>query len=203
MPVPGGRQTQTRILERAVQIASVRGLESMSLATLAGAAQMSKSGLSAHFRSNEALRLAIVDEAERMFREAVVTPAHGTTGVAQLRSLAAAYVDHMGGMLFDSGTFFAAESHEFDGRPGAVRDRLHTQVTAWERELGSAFDEAARGEVARRRRRRRPLRLLVGRIGLSSNLQAQVGERERAVTTARALLNDLLASLVLPVRVGN
>ena len=60
---PRGQQTQTRILERAVQIASVRGLESMSLATLAGAAQMSKSGLFAHFRSKEALQLAIIDEA--------------------------------------------------------------------------------------------------------------------------------------------
>src|SRR5687768_1975160 len=40
-----GAATQNRILERAVHIASVEGLSSMSLATLAKATAMSKSGL--------------------------------------------------------------------------------------------------------------------------------------------------------------
>jgi AcrR family transcriptional regulator len=192
---PRGQQTQTRILERAVQIASVRGLESMSLATLAGAAQMSKSGLFAHFRSKEALQLAIVDEAERMFREAVVAPAQGTTGLARLRRLAGAYVEHMGGTLFDGGSFFAAALHEFDGRPGAVRDRLHTQVTGWEHELRAAFDEArAAKELVASADVERFVFSLTG-IGLSLNLQAQTGERERAMSTAHAALQDLLASL--------
>jgi AcrR family transcriptional regulator len=192
---PRGQQTQTRILERAVQIASVRGLENMSLATLADAAQMSKSGLFAHFRSKEALQVAIVDEAERMFREAVVLPADGSAGLQRLRRLAAAYVEHMGGTLFQGGSFFAAALHEFDGRPGAVRDRLHEQVKGWERELRSAFDEArAARELASAADVERFAFALTG-IGLTLNLLAQMGDRERALTTARTALQDLLASL--------
>src|SRR3954470_13876600 len=70
-----GAATQTRILERAVHIASVEGLSSMSLATLAKATSMSKSGLFAHFRSKEALQIAIIDAAERIFFDSVVRPA--------------------------------------------------------------------------------------------------------------------------------
>ena len=130
-----------------------------------------------------------------MFREAVVAPAQGTTGLARLRRLAGAYVDHMGGTLFEGGSFFAAALHEFDGRPGAVRDRLHAQVTSWEREIRGAFDEARSGkELVVGADADRFVFLLAG-IGLSLNLQAQIGERERALTTARAAVQDLLASL--------
>jgi AcrR family transcriptional regulator len=192
---PRGQQTQTRILERAVQIASVRGLESMSLSALAEAAQMSKSGLFAHFRSKEALQLAIVDEAERMFREAVVVPAQALRGVARVRGLATNYVEHMGGALFEGGSFFAAAQHEFDGRPGLVRDRLHAQQRVWEHELRRSFEEArAQKELGASVDVDRFLFALSG-IGLVLNLRAQAGDRERALGHARSALVDLLAAL--------
>src|SRR3954469_24591630 len=104
-----GAATQTRILEKAVHIASIEGLESMSLATLAKATSMSKSGLFAHFRSKEALQIAIIDEAERIFHDVVVRPAEGTpSGVERLQKLSSLYVDYCAQGPFQGGCFFAA-----------------------------------------------------------------------------------------------
>jgi AcrR family transcriptional regulator len=127
-----GVATQTRILERAVHIASVEGLSQMSLATLAKATSMSKSGLFAHFRSKEALQLAIIDEAERMFRSVVVTPAEQQpAGLGRLYDLGMRYTDYSAGDTFEGGCFFAAAAHEFDSKPGPIRDRILTFLDGW------------------------------------------------------------------------
>src|SRR5438309_10556020 len=110
-----GVATQNRILEKAVHIASIEGLSSMSLATLAKATSMSKSGLFAHFRSKEALQIAIIDEAERIFHDVVVRPAEAMpAGVERLKRLSEAYVDYCASGPFQGGCFFAAAAHEFD-----------------------------------------------------------------------------------------
>src|SRR6184192_3035805 len=89
-----GVATQNRILEKAVHIASIEGLSSMSLATLAKATAMSKSGLFAHFRSKEALQIAIIDEAERIFTELVVRPAQQSMGSDRVDALVHGYVEY-------------------------------------------------------------------------------------------------------------
>ena len=178
---PRGSETQSRILERAVQIASIEGLDAMSLATLAEATQMSKSGLFAHFRSKEALQIAIVDEAERMFRAAVIEPANDKKGFERFKALMTNYVDYAGGTMFQGGCFFAAAIHEFDGRPGAVRDRLATFLAMWNRELKNAVDDAkVRKEVPADTDSDGVVFWATG-VGLSLNWNAQMGDREKSL----------------------
>jgi AcrR family transcriptional regulator len=50
--------TRQAILERAVDVASVEGLEGLTIGRLARELEMSKSGLFAHFGSKEELQLA-------------------------------------------------------------------------------------------------------------------------------------------------
>ena len=69
-----GARTRGSILEMAVDIASVEGLEGLSIGRLAAATGMSKSGLFAHFGSKEELQLATIEGARAMFLERVVTP---------------------------------------------------------------------------------------------------------------------------------
>lgn len=182
---PRGSETQSRILERAVQIASVEGLDAMSLATLAEATQMSKSGLFAHFRSKEALQIAIVDEAERMFRAAVIEPANDKKGFERFKSLMTNYVDYAGGTMFQGGCFFAAAIHEFDGRPGAVRDRLATFLAMWNRELKNAVDDAkARKEIPADSDAEGIVFWATG-VGLSLNWNAQMGDRAKSLAMGK------------------
>lgn len=189
---PRGSETQTRILERAVQIASVEGLDAMSLATLAEATHMSKSGLFAHFRSKEALQIAIVDEAERMFRSVVVEPASQLQGFARLESMVTGYVEYAGGSLFQGGCFFAAAVHEFDGRPGAVRDRLSAFLANWNRDLKAAAQDAFdRKEIIASADLDGVVFWATG-VALSLNWNAQMGDREGAIGHGRKAVADFL-----------
>jgi hypothetical protein len=77
-----------------------------------------------------------------MFRSVVVEPAAGLVGFARTKALISAYVAYAGGTLFQGGCFFAAAVHEFDGRPGAVRDRLVAFLANWNREVREATDQA-------------------------------------------------------------
>src|SRR3954453_13981664 len=83
-----GPQTRAAILERAVDLASVEGLEGLTIGRLATELQMSKSGLFAHFGSKEELQLATIDAARRRFVDHVVRPSRDLPrGRARLEAL--------------------------------------------------------------------------------------------------------------------
>lgn len=190
-----GTDTQARILECAVQIASIEGLDAMSLSTLADATHMSKSGLFAHFRSKEALQVAIVDEAERMFCARVIQSAAGAVGFARLSRLIEAYADYAGGTLFQGGCFFAAAVHEFDGRPGLVRDRLSRFLAMWYLEIEQAVNEAvARGEVSHDTDGEAVAFWSIG-VGLSLNCNVQMGNRDKAIALGKKAVADFLSHI--------
>src|SRR4051812_34683464 len=111
----GGDATLDRILSEAVQLASVDGLEAMTIGNLAKAADLSKSGLFSHFHSKQALQLAVIERAAQMFRAEVVTPAHTVAppGAARIDALLVNWV-RASTSLFRGGCFFFAAAHELD-----------------------------------------------------------------------------------------
>ncbi|MGZ4810204.1 MAG: TetR/AcrR family transcriptional regulator, partial [Thermoanaerobaculia bacterium] len=62
-----GDRTRQAILDRAVDLASLEGLEGLTIGRLADELKMSKSGLFAHFGSKEELQLATVETARNRF----------------------------------------------------------------------------------------------------------------------------------------
>jgi AcrR family transcriptional regulator len=120
-----GRRTRDAILHEAVSLATVDGLEGLSIGNLAAALNMSKSGLYAHFGSKQDLQLATVDEADRVFRGEIIKPAVAApAGVPQLVVLCDAFFDHLVHRTFPGGCFFAGAALEMGTRPGPVRDRV-------------------------------------------------------------------------------
>jgi AcrR family transcriptional regulator len=114
-------------LSRAASLATVDGLEGLSIGNLAAATGISKSGLYAHFGSKQELQLATVEEAERILEEEVVKPALAAApGLAQLAAACEAFFSYVERRVFPGGCFFAATSLEMGARPGPVRDRLAT-----------------------------------------------------------------------------
>src|SRR5215469_7976252 len=73
--VPKGQRTREGILRAAVDLASIEGLEGLTIGRLADELNMSKSGLFAHFGSKEELQLATVQMARQIFVEHVIKPA--------------------------------------------------------------------------------------------------------------------------------
>ncbi|MCB1057467.1 MAG: TetR/AcrR family transcriptional regulator, partial [Acidobacteria bacterium] len=70
-----GLATKKAILREALALVSRIGFEAVSIAQLAEAVGLSKSGLYAHFRDKEGLQLELLDEATELFRETVISPA--------------------------------------------------------------------------------------------------------------------------------
>ena len=73
-----GDRTRAAILDRAVDLASLEGLEGLTIGGLADDLKMSKSGLFAHFGSKEELQLAAVEAAEERFVNEMFRPATAT-----------------------------------------------------------------------------------------------------------------------------
>jgi AcrR family transcriptional regulator len=128
--------TREAILERAAALASVEGLEGLTIGRLARELELSKSGLFGHFGSKEELQLATVEAAARRFVDQVVKPAlTEPEGAPRLRALCQGYLSHLERRVFPGGCFWAAVTTEFDGRPGPVRDRIREAFGAWLDEL--------------------------------------------------------------------
>src|SRR4051794_30536443 len=86
-PRSDGERSRAAILREAARLATVEGLDGLSLSRLAAAVGMSKSGLFAHFGSKEELQLATVDAARAIFEELVIEPAGDEApGVPRLRA---------------------------------------------------------------------------------------------------------------------
>ena len=127
-----GIRTRAAILERAAMLASVDGLEQVSLARVAGAVGMSKSGLFAHFRSKEELQLQVIEAAAAIYVERVVKPAlRAPRGLPRLLAMCGSFLAYVEGGVFPGGCFFAAAAAEYDARTGVVRDRIAAQQAWW------------------------------------------------------------------------
>jgi AcrR family transcriptional regulator len=124
-PRADGERTRAAILHAAASLATVEGLEGLSIGHLAGAIGMSKSGLYAHFGSKQELQLATVGEAERIFDEEVFQPALAARpGRAQLAAVCEAFLGYVQRRVFPGGCFFAATALEMGTHPGPVRERV-------------------------------------------------------------------------------
>ena len=143
-----GERSRSAILNEAAKLATVEGLSGLSIARLADAVGMSKSGLFAHFGSKEELQLATIETARDIFAAEVMEPALAEpTGIGRLRALSERFLDHVGRKVFPGGCFFASVAMEMDTRPGPVRDKAFELVEEWSSQLVAAA-EGAREEGA-------------------------------------------------------
>ena len=145
---PRGLKTRRTILRKAVNIASLEGLEGLTIGKLATTLRISKSGLFAHFGSKEDLQCAVVDEARDIFVEKVIRPARHFRGLHLLRALCENWLSYGEQKIFPGGCFFSAASLEFDDRPGPVRDRIVGLMKKWLGNLEhAARDAQSAGEI--------------------------------------------------------
>lgn len=143
-----GQRSRETILAQAVGLASVEGLDGLSLGRLAAEIGISKSGFFAHWRDKQELQLDAVDWAVRQWREHIVVPAlHAPAGQTAVR-LHQARLRFYAERVLPGGCFFLAVQAEFDDHPGAVRTRIVQALHNWEAFIRSLVEEAiALGEL--------------------------------------------------------
>ena len=138
-----GQRSRKTILAAATDLATVEGLEGLSIGRLAAHIGMSKSGLYAHFRSKQELQLATIARANEVFEAEVI---HGARqemdALARLSALCENFLSHVERRVFPGGCFFASVAAEFDTHAGPVRDRITQVSLEWIELLERAVTEA-------------------------------------------------------------
>ncbi|WP_395245050.1 TetR/AcrR family transcriptional regulator [Agromyces sp. MMS24-K17] len=127
-----GDASRRAILSHAVDLASIEGLDQLSIASIATAADVSKSSVATLFGNKERLQLAAVEAAAERFLATVIEPARvqprGIRRLAALLDLVVAYSEHR---VFPGGCFFSAAAADYHAKRGPVRDALAAQLESW------------------------------------------------------------------------
>src|SRR6476661_8131028 len=127
-----GQRTLSAILDEAARLATVVGLDGLSIGGLARAMGMSKSGVYAHFGSKQDLQLATIESARGTFTEQVLRPALAAPkGIRRLLAACEEFLSHVERGVFPGGCFFSAAAVDVASWPGPVRDAIVSQRTAW------------------------------------------------------------------------
>jgi AcrR family transcriptional regulator len=144
-----GERTRSAILREAASLATVDGLDGLTIGHLAKRLGISKSGLYAHFGSKEELQLATVETAAGIFAAEVVGPALAAEpGLSQLRTLCEAFFEHLERRTFPGGCFMASAALEMGTRPGAVKSLIAGFQQQFTRVIrGFAVTAIERGEL--------------------------------------------------------
>jgi AcrR family transcriptional regulator len=146
-----GEQSYRTIVTTAARLATIEGLEGLSIGRLASEIGMSKSGLYAHFDSKQDLQLAAIGAAEEVINAEVVTPAmEAPEGLERLRVLCERYLSYVGRGVFPGGCFFVATAAEWNSRPGPVRDSVRGVLAGWSKLIEGNLREARRAGDLRR-----------------------------------------------------
>ena len=195
---PRGLRTREAILARAVDIASVQGLEGITVGALAEELLMSKSGLFAHFGSKEELQLATVEKARLMFIEQVTRPAlTARKGMPRLWKIIDLWLALVERNVFKGGCFFSAASFEFDSRRGVVRDRIAAIMHEWIGVITRAVYEAQKAGHLDPKVDPTRLAFEVHAIALGGHWAYQLLDDRQAYSRARTTLLEKLRSMAM------
>jgi AcrR family transcriptional regulator len=192
---PKGERTRESILRAAVDLASLEGLEGLTIGRLADELKMSKSGLFAHFGSKQDLQLATVGMAREIFKERVIRPALAQpAGMPRLWELCNRWLNHVEDKVFAGGCFFTAASFEFDSRPGPVRTAIVEAMRQWLATLTRAVEEAQQaghiqGDINAAR-----LALEIYSMAMGAHWASQLLDQKAALANARETILTRLRS---------
>ena len=132
-----GAETREAVLDTASRLARSVGLGGITIGTLAATAELSKSGLYAHFRSKESLQIAILEHTRTRFVAEVLAPSLSTPrGEPRVRAL---FENWLTWDNKEGGCLFVAASSELDDQPGPVRDHLVRYQQDWLDSLAEVF----------------------------------------------------------------
>jgi AcrR family transcriptional regulator len=145
-----GERSRARVVEQAAQLATIEGIEGISIGRLADATGIAKSSVYALFGSKEELQLATINAARDSFIIEVVVPALNATepGRQRLLALCEGFLSYVERRVFPGGCFFVSASAEVGGRSGRVHDEVARIQQQWRDLLGREASAAVdRGEL--------------------------------------------------------
>ena len=194
-----GRRTRESILEAAVDLASVEGLDGLTIGRLANELGMSKSGLFAHFGSKEELQLAAIDTAREIYVREVIAPAReAERGLPRLVALMDHWLDYLRREVFKGGCFFDATRNEYDSRqPGPVRDAIQADFASWLEILANRVRAAQAAGHLDPEADPEQVAFELDALGGAANVRYQLDRDDIAFERARTAIHARLDSLTV------
>jgi len=193
---PRGERTKAAILRCAVNLASVEGLEGLSIGRLADELSMSKSGLFAHFGSKLELQLETIEAARQIFMEEIVQPAMANPeGMLQLWALCDGWLSHVERRVFLGGCFFTAAAFEFDSRRGPIRNRIAEIMQGWIAKLQRAIEAAQKAGQLDPKVDAAQLASEMNSLAMGTHLATQLFDDKKSYARTRANILQKLRSL--------
>jgi AcrR family transcriptional regulator len=142
--------TRQRILDRGLDLMSEVGVSGVTLGVLAAEIGLSKSGLFAHFRSKEALQIALLHQMAQVANAAVVAPAmEAPAGLARLTALVRLWLGWTARAGLRGGCPVAAALFELDDAGGEAGGEVRAEVVAMEGRWRGLLAQLAREAVSR------------------------------------------------------
>jgi AcrR family transcriptional regulator len=190
-----GDATRRRAARYAADLASVGGLEAVTVGRLATGTSLSKSGILTVFGNREAIQLAAVAEARRVYIDHVVAPAWGREpGLSRLRGIVDNWYAYVTGRVFPGGCFVLTTSTEYAAREGPVANAVRALKQEWldllEAELSVALPATAAG-----RRRAREAAFEIDAFLSAAHVRYRLMADDDVLAVARRSVNRLLRSL--------
>lgn len=187
-----GDITRKRAARCAADIATVTGLDSISISRLAAGTGLSKSGILTVFENREAIQLAAIEEARSVFSENVFAPAWSKEpGTVRLRAFIDNWFHHVETRVFPGGCFLVATSQEFGAQNGEIAEAV--------KEFKRAWMNLIEGEllIGRARTKKSTTRVQSARFRLdaymsAANVQFQLMDDPGALSMARVCCRDEL-----------
>jgi len=135
--------TQSAIVDAALEMAALDGLDSLSIGEVAKKLDLSKSGVFSRVGSRENLQRAVMAEFDRRFQQDVLLPAlREPRGLPRLDAMMKAWLERVGRAGPRGSCLYVAGAFEFDDRDGPLRELLLEGVQRWRTTLRRSLLQA-------------------------------------------------------------
>jgi len=194
-----GERSRQAILRGATELATLQGLEGLSIGGLAAHIGMSKSGLYAHFGSKEELQLATIEAASEIYIREVIAPARDAErGLPRLVALMDHWLDYLRREVFKGGCFFDAARSEYDSRkPGPVRDAIAADFRSWKELVANRVRAAQAAGHLDPEADPEQVAFELDALGGAANVRFQLDRDEIAFERARRAIHARLDALTV------
>ena len=194
-----GTATRQRIVDQAIALTRVAGLEALSIGHLAELTGLSKAGLFRHFGSKTGLQQAVLAACVDEFRSHVIVPAlRAPTGIERLTRLLDSWLDWTAAADCAGGCPLLGAAVELDDQPGALRDYLVEKQRAWLDCIRAAAARAVADGDLRADLDIEQFAFEFNSLGLGFNFAHRLLGDTAAATRARTALKRLIAANALP-----
>lgn len=139
-----GEKTRRKVIERSLQLFSVKGYFNTSISDILQATGLTKGGLYCHFTSKEAVWRAVYDDAVRIWRSVAFKDVRDAADPLQRieRTIANVLLIYLGEEVFEGGCFFVNMLVELSGQSDAMGRHILKGFVGFSRLLRSWLQEA-------------------------------------------------------------